>query len=333
MKILLVGTGRLPIPPPGYGGIERYLFEYAAALRTAGHTVRILNEVRPGVYTRGWTFERRLPFLLRGREEEIVHANISRAGVMLALAGIPFVYTSHNPNWFAPHGGPEALLFETERFAVRSARASVAFTDPLRRRMESVRGCRGPIVTIPLGVDTERFRSSREGDPSVALGVGEVVERKRWHLAAEAVQGTGVTLQIVGPIRDSAYAARLRAQGVELVGEVSDASLLRAFEGAGVVLHPSDREAFPGVVLQAMSCGRPVLGGATLAPVEGVLAAPSDDADTVRTFLRAQLGRMVEDPSYRRAVGSHARERVEALFAWPVVVRQHVELYRRVLAS
>ncbi len=333
MRILLVGAGRLPIPPPGYGGMERYIAEYAVALRRSGQTVRILNEIRPGVYTQGWTFERHLPFLLRRHTEEVVHVNTSRTGVVLALAGVPFVYTTHNPYWFEPRNALQRVLFENERFAVRYARASVAFTDRLRERMGRVRPRRGPVVTIPLGVDTEKFRAHGPGDPGRALGVGEVSERKRWHVAARALQGSPVRLTIVGPIRDPVYAATLRGLGAELAGEVPEAELLAAFDASGMLVHPSEKEALPGVVLQAMAFGRPVIGGHAIASIDGVLAAPSEDEATAIAFIRQWAGRFNGDERLRREEGARARRSAEANYSWGRIVEHHLALYREVMGA
>lgn len=312
--------------------MERYIAEYATALRQRGQTVRILNEVRPGVYTQGWTFERHLPSLLRGHAEEVVHVNTSRAGLMLALAGIPFVYTTHNPYWFEPRNSLQRLLFENERFAVRFARASVAFTDRLRDRVALVHPRRGPVRTIPLGVDTEKFRARGPGDPYRALGVGEVSDRKRWHVAARALRGTSVRLTIVGPIRDPLYASALRDAGVELAGEVSEGELLAAFETAGMMVHPSDKEALPGVVLQAMAFGRPVIGSHAIAPIEGVIAAPSDEEATVVEFVRQWSARLSSDDALRRDQGMRARRSAETHYSWKAIVELHLALYREAFA-
>ena len=313
--------------------MERYIDEYATALRRAGESVRILNEIRPGVYTDGWTFERHLPFLIRGYTEEIVHANTSRVGRVLALCGIPYVYTTHNPYWFESRNSLQRVLFEDERSSVRFARASIAFTDRLRDRMALVRPRRGPVVTIPLGVDTERFHARGPGDPSQALGVGEIAPRKRWEVAARAVQGTGVHLRLVGPIRDPAYAQALGGLGAEVVGEVSDEGLLAAYETAGLLLHPSEKEALPGVVLQAMAFGRPVIGGHAISPVRGVLASPvGDEAESIR-FMREWVVRLSRDEGQRKEWGQRVRGEVELSYSWPRIVQQHLALYRGVLAG
>lgn len=43
MKIALVGPGILPIPPNGWGAVERLIFDYHKYLVTAGHQVDIIN--------------------------------------------------------------------------------------------------------------------------------------------------------------------------------------------------------------------------------------------------------------------------------------------------
>lgn len=43
MKIALVGPGILPIPPNGWGAVERLIFDYHKYLVTAGHKVDIIN--------------------------------------------------------------------------------------------------------------------------------------------------------------------------------------------------------------------------------------------------------------------------------------------------
>ena len=37
MRILLIGGGVQPIPPTGYGGVERVLADFQTALLAAGH--------------------------------------------------------------------------------------------------------------------------------------------------------------------------------------------------------------------------------------------------------------------------------------------------------
>ncbi len=329
MKIVIAGAGRRPIPPTGYGGMERYIDEYASALRKGGHSVRIVNTLASGALTDPWTFARHLPGLLRGAEERIVHVNTSHAGIVLGLAGIPFVYTTHNPYWFVSRNAGQEVLWEKEALAVRFARGSVAFTDRLRERMGALRVRRGPVVTIPLGVDPERFAPHGEGSADLALGVGEISPRKNWAVAARALRGTGVRLRIVGPIRDPDLADELRRLGAELTGEVADDALRSEYARAGFLVHPSLHEALPGVVLQAMACGRPVIGSPAIASIDGVLAAPQGDDAVLGGFVRDTATRLAHDDEERAVRGLECRQIVERSYAWERVVERYLALYRQ----
>ncbi|HEY6238887.1 MAG TPA: glycosyltransferase family 4 protein, partial [Thermoplasmata archaeon] len=270
MRVVLVGTGVQPIPPEGYGGVERTLSEYARALRAAGHEVTVVNEVRGRRNRDEYRFALRLPRLLEGMEYDVLHASSPVVANRLAWMGRPFTYTSHSRHWFEIGGWRGRWGLWLERRAVRRAVHTVALTERLRSRMIELVGPSAAARTsvIPIGVDTDRFRpdwNARRGN--VALGVGVVAPFKRWHLAAAALKGTGVRLRLLGPTPDTAYAAEVRAAGddVEIVGEVSDEVLRTAYSQSDLLVHPSRVELLAGVVLQGLSAGLPVLGASPVA--------------------------------------------------------------------
>ena len=45
MRIVLVGSGMLPIPPVDYGAVEKHIWNLSQALQKRGHHVRIVNKV------------------------------------------------------------------------------------------------------------------------------------------------------------------------------------------------------------------------------------------------------------------------------------------------
>lgn len=335
MKVILVGTGRRPIPPIGYGAIERILGEYATALQATGTEVEILNQYRADRYTKGWAFERRLPLLLRHRHADIIHVNTSRAALALALAGIPYVFSTYTPRWLDPGGSNflQRTLFEREHFAVRFAEATIVMSEALRRVVSGVRGRRGPVVYIPIGIDTEKFKAKTEGIAHRALGVGVIDRRKRWHLAAQAVRGTGIFLTVAGPLVQLDYAAQLRAAGVELQGNLEDDRLLPEFDHASIVFHPSRTEVgMAQAPLQALAFGRAVLGGPAIQGMPGTITCPSDDENAMVEFLHRWAVDLDASPELRRDRGAIARAAVETHYAWSVVAPAHIDLYRDVIA-
>lgn len=326
--IVLVGTGRRPIPPTGYGGIERTVGELAEALRALGQTVEVLNTAGRAGFTTGWTFERHLPRLLAERRGTVVHAHTGRAALVLGLAGIPYVFTTHTPTWLRRTNALQAALFQREKEAVRLARATIALTPELASALGRVRLRRGPVRTIPLGVDPEKFAPRGPGDARIALGVGVIEPRKRWEIAAEALQNTGVRLRLVGPVHDRELARRLTELGAEVLGEVDEPTLLQRYAECGFVVHPSEFEIFPGAVLQAMASGRPVLGGPAIAGIEGTISAESGDLPRLVRFLRTWAERFLGDDRQRRELGQAARAKVIERYAWGRIAERHLDLYR-----
>lgn len=336
VRIVLVGTGVQPIPPPGYGGVERTLAEFADALRVAGHDPVVVNEVRRGRSTDEYRFAARLPRQVAAAGGEIVHASTPVVANRLALAGIPYVYTTHSRHWFDRSGWRQRWGFWLERRAVRRSAATVALTSRLARTIAGyIPAATERLTVIPIGVDAERFRPdwpARTG--TVALGVGVIARFKRWELAARALAGTGWKLELIGPVADPAYAESLRGLGtdVNVRGEVDEPTLRAAYARADLLVHPSRVELLAGVVLQGLAAGLPVLGAepvADLIPPGAGGAAPEGSAPVaVERFLR-ERALALRDPTARRRAGEAARAGALARYAWSSVVRDHVALYER----
>jgi MMP alpha-(1->4)-mannosyltransferase len=341
VRIVLVGTGVHPIPPPGYGGVERTIAEFSAALRAAGQDVSVVNEVRGGRGLDEYRFAWHLPDRLEAERYDVLHASTPVVANRLALLRRPFVYTTHSRHWFERAGARQRLGSWLERRAVRRAAATVALTDRLARTIRSGVGGASPprLEVIPIGVDADRFRPAWERRSGTrALGVGVVRPFKRWELAARALRGSGMTLTIAGPTPDPEYAARVVAAGdsVTLVGEVDDATLDRLYAESDLLVHPSRVEILAGVVLQGLAAGLPVLGAEPVADlleagVTGWAAPPgAEDAAVVEAFTR-WARTLSGDPPTRRRMGEAARASALERFSWRAVVDRHLRLYADLL--
>ncbi|MCI4346331.1 MAG: glycosyltransferase family 4 protein [Thermoplasmata archaeon] len=343
MRILLVGTGVEPIPPTGYGGVERTLAEYLRALEAAGEAPVLLHHVRRGRSTDEYRFALELPRLLRGVQADIVHASTPVVANRLRWLHRPYVYTSHSRHWFSLRGPTQRWGFFLERRAVAGSAATVALTNEIaakvRARLRGSAPARMPV--IPIGVDADRFRpnwAARTGH--VALAVGVVAPVKRWEIAAAALRGTGIALRIAGPTPDAAYAQAVRSSGenVELLGEVSEEQLLRAYAESDLLLHPSAAEILSGTVLQGLAAGLPILGAAPVGPlvqqgVTGFTTAPDATPELIARELRERAIELARDDVARRTMGEAARKSALERFAWPAVVARHLALYREVLGA
>lgn len=341
MRILLIGGGVHPIPPTGYGAIERILTEYRAALENAGQEAVVINRVRHRRMRDEYPFAWELPRLLRGEHYDILHAHTPVVANRLALAGMPFVYTSHSRHWYYRERWTHRWGYWLERRAVRRARAVVALTEPLARTMRAtVRPPLPPISVVPFGVDSDQFRPAWERRTGRnALGVGVIAPFKRWHLAATALRGTGVTLSIAGPIVSTEYAEEVRRAGdhVRLLGEVPPETMRALFSESDFLLHPSAVEVLSATVLEALASGLPVLGGGGVEGVveSGVTGWRLDDRDPEQftEALRDHATILLGDGALRRRMGDAARDAARSRFSWPEVVRRHLEIYRAVAGA
>lgn len=338
MRVVLIGAGVQPIPPTGYGAVERILADLATALEAAGHQVVVVNRVRTRRMRDEYPFSWELPGLLRDLSYDVLHAHTPVVANRLSVAGLPYVYTSHSRHWFYRSQLSHRWGYFLERRAVRRSAAVIALTPRLARTMAAVvRPPLPPVSVIPFGVDAAKFRpdwSRRTG--SSALGVGVVLPFKRWDLAAAALRGTGVRLRIAGPMPSPEYAVAVRRAGdaVELLGEVAEDELRALYAESDFLVHPSSVEVLSATVLEALAAGLPVLGGPA---VDGVVTPEVDgwslpDVDTP-AFVQGIRDRATWLRSHdddRRRMGEAARSTAEGRYSWPAIVAQHVAVYEQV---
>ena len=327
MKVLLAGSGLLPVPPPGHGAVERHVAALADALRRHGHEVEIFAPV-----IGEWRFAWRLARRFRRTRPDVLHVHTTAAAAFLGARGVPFVYTSHSRHWRSAEGARERAGFALERFACRRATAVVALTPGVRdaMRQEAVR----PVV-VPNGVDLQRFAPGpgRGAGPALrVLCVGEVREHKAQHVVVEAARGLAAQVRIVGPLRDVVYARRLDAPHVEIRGPVDDDTLIEEYRAADVLAHLSTSEALSLAVLEGMACGLPLVAsdiceGQIEDGVNGlVVKAALPEAERVAAT-RAAFERLAGDAALRARMGAESRRMAEARFSWDAVAERLEPVY------
>ncbi len=210
-----------------------------------------------------------------------------------------------------------------------------------------------PITVIPyttgLPGATAADRRTIPTSPFPVLFVGRLVARKGVSTLIQAarrlVDTVGIRVAIIGegPERPAleAQVAREGLQGaVELRGRVSSTELLQAYQEAGVLVLPAvvdargDTEGLGVVLLEAMSCGTPVvasdIGGITdivTHDQNGLLVPPGDPA-----ALAAAIERLAKDPGLWLRLAEAGRRRFRDNFSWEAIVRRWEEVYRGVVS-
>ena len=211
-------------------------------------------------------------------------------------------------------------------------------------------GCELPLTVVPPGVDVVRFRPldatrcrlERErfglaADGLLVVGVSRLVPRKGFDVLIEAAARLVVAyprleLAIAGAGRDRRRLQRLathRHAPVRFLGRVPNDDLPALCACADVFAMACrtrwaglEQEGFGIVFLEAAACGVPQVagdsGGAAEAVVDGetgVVVHRPGRADDVAVA----LSRLLDDQPLRARLGSAARARAEATFAYDVL--------------
>ena len=126
----------------------------------------------------------------------------------------------------------------------------------------------------------------------------------------------------------------MRSQ-MRFVGKQQPDALRDYYSAADVVVTTPWYEPFGLTPLEAMACGRPVIGSAvggityTIQDgATGYLVPPRDPK-----ALAERLAYLLQRPALRRRMGEAARQRVAREFIWPTVAERSAALYERVIAQ
>jgi glycosyltransferase involved in cell wall biosynthesis len=278
---------------------------------------------------------------------DLVHAHSAKAGAVARVAAlvarVPAVYTPHAWSFLAARGRVERVVYrQVERLLTFACRRIICVSRAERELGRAV-GAERKCVVVPNGVEAPAVPTGGSGqDGRVVVGtVGRLAPQKGIDLllqAAELVrrERPEASFRIAGdgPLAEQIHEeARRRglADHVRFDGLVDGPwGVLAQLD---VFVLPSRWEGMPFTLLEAMSCGLPVVsfdvGGVTdLIPDEahGAVVAPGD----VRGFADAIL-RFVDSPETRGRVGAAARRRVLEEFTLDRMIERTHEVYRDAL--
>lgn len=275
--------------------------------------------------------------------------------VYLATKGrVPIVTTLHSFHALLGKEGDE--LERTRQLIKRSLEVSsrmIANSDYVRGEAIDMGVDPDDVVVIPNGIDlgawepirTEVARA-RLGYPlerTMVLFTGNLERRKGVDLLLDAVatlkdEFEDAALVVVG---DGEERERLERQARDLdlgdrvlfTGRVSFDDLRLWYNACDIYCAPSREEAFGIVYLEAMACGKPVVGPNTGGPREivsdgetGLLFEVEDSQD-----LAGKLRQLLGDMQQAREMGAEGRRVVEGRYSWEAIAQRTLDLYEETL--
>ncbi len=303
MRVAIVSTPFVPVPPVRYGGTELIVAELCAGLSAARDEVVLFatGDSRPGVELRArfstarWPPDARVELahaafaveeILRdARGFDVIHAHLPSLLAFAPLLDVPIVCTVHHE-----HDPRIAPLYQWRPGVAKL----VAVSERQRARSPELESA----AVIHHGLSPSRYHLGA-GAGGYAAFLGRFARDKGPHHAVDAARAADVPLRLAGrPHADDEnffaceLAPRLCRHRAEAIGEVGGDDKTRFLAEASALLFPIDwEEPFGLVMIEAMLCGTPVLafdcGSVREVVDEGVTGFICRDADEMAARLRA----------------------------------------------
>jgi glycosyltransferase involved in cell wall biosynthesis len=335
VRIAMISTPFVPVPPPGYGGTELIVAELVQGLVAAGNEVTLFAtgdsqtsaELRALFAAAEWPPHPTLELdhaawavaeiLADPRPFDVVHAHVASALPFSRFVDVPMVYTIH-------HDRHDKLA----RMYRRHRAQYVAISARQRELCPEVQQA----TVIHHGLSPERYPAGT-GAGGYAAFLGRFAAEKGLHLALDVARAAGLPLKLAGRPHwcDQEYfeaecVPRLRTTKVEVVGEVGGGDKTHILGEAMALLFPVCwEEPFGLVMIEAMLCGTPVVG-------LGRGAVPEVVESGVTGYVCANADEMAY---WMRQIAAHGfdrrRCRARALERWSAsrMVREHLAMYQR----
>lgn len=341
-----------PIPPKGYGGVERAIDGLCRGLVRQSHDVRLWASLestcpvpRSGVVghsddSPGWhTAPTELRHVLAGYEwlaaerVDIIH-DITYAGPLVGpdLVDVPVVTTNYLP--FTPplpgHSSPDlGLIYQTIARRVPVLAISQAQAD-------GAKGFRPHTIYLGIDVDAAPIGCGQGDAQGIYIAFfGRMAPEKGVREAILAARAAGLRLKLASRMAEAherAYFQRevepLLGDAVEFLGELDPITGLNLLKGAAAMINPiAWPEPFGLAMIESLATGTPVValrGGAVAEVIEhGVTGAVCDSFDEVVYWLQRY-------PTFDRKA---CRAVAENHFSTERMVTDHVAFYRSVLGG
>lgn len=246
--------------------------------------------------------------------------------------GVVTLFNPHGLEMFKTVGWKQTLKSwpmrwaarEQARLADRAVSLGGRLTDEVRRFL---RVPDEKIEVLPNAVDVDYIDQfpgqARSGGDVRFVFVGRLEANKGVAILCEAFRGVaGARLSVVGSGPLDEELRRSYAGGnIEFLGRLDDAALFSLYRKSDCFAFASLYEGMPTVILEAMTCGLPVIAtdiGAvrTMVDDETGFVVPPGSAPALRAAIESFLAL----PAERRAqMGQAARKRVQQRFTWQAV--------------
>jgi glycosyltransferase involved in cell wall biosynthesis len=276
------------------------------------------------------------------------------SGLAKVLRQTPLIITQHNDQ--PPFPAISRYLYYADactvgRFSLIQAKKIIALTKASRSHLLLFGAPSNKIEIIPTPIDTNKFVPNNQNmlkdrwklEPPIILFVGRFTEIKgiKYLLKAfptvlKAVPDAKLVLVGGGLLETEVRVYQKKFHNsIFWLPFVSNDIMPNIYAGCDVVVLPSFYEPFGNVVVEAMACGKPVVGSCiggmldTIVHEETGLHVQPGDSDQIAN----SLIKILMNDNLRETLGQNARKRALRDFSYSVVIKRVEKLYLNSLYS
>jgi hypothetical protein len=227
MKIVNVTPGLIPIPPNGWGAVEKIIWEHHQNLLKLGHDSQI-------------TYLDDVPL-----NADIIHIHVANLAILAQERGIPYYFTMHDHHAYL--NGKDSWVYKQNIIAMKGAIKSFVPAKYLVEYFENLP------VYFSHGVNSEYFIPSEKSSTEHRLlcvanngyAHDQTIDRKGFGIAIEAAKQLNLPITIAGPSNNKNYfnAHPPTYDKLTIKYDLSEEELLTIYKEHTIFLHPSQLEA------------------------------------------------------------------------------------------
>lgn len=244
MKIINVTPGLIPIPPNGWGAVEKIIWEIHQNLIKLGYDSHI-------------TYLDDVP-----SDSDVVHIHVANLALMARDRGIPYYFTLHDHHAYL--NGKDSIVYKENLEAMKYAIKSFVPAKYLVDYFDGIPEYFSHGVNIEFFTPVNRTEHKLLCVANNGYAHDQTIDRKGFGIAIEVAKRLDLPITIAGPSNNKNYFSKYPPtySKLNILYDLTEKELLEAYKQHSIFVHPSELEAgHPNLtLLESLSCGLPIVG-------------------------------------------------------------------------